>query len=249
MQVFNSNELYTLYPNTLYPNSTKHPLLARFFPNTYLYATTGIIVERGGDEWITPTTIKVKHVVEPDTLLSRRPNEPLVGAMSPDDRFKATVAETLRVQADQIERRIVWMAFKELMATKQASSVDDIELQIERMTREGVGPTVAIANKKTAKKIAKNVSIEVMVIDDYYTDANGLVFDMLADDLVILTIPSVCNGAVRYGAIKTEAKLFAVERLPTMTYDADIGSPCVMTQSAPVVTLGDPTSAVCLTLH
>ncbi len=57
-----------------------------------------------------PAYVKPKHVVSPHKAIHRRAGEPLLGGMSPMQRFDAAVADNMQTERDLIERRLDWMA-------------------------------------------------------------------------------------------------------------------------------------------
>lgn len=57
-----------------------------------------------------PAYLKPKHEVSPERAIPRRPGEPLLGSLTPAQRFDAIIADCLREEREMIERRWDWMA-------------------------------------------------------------------------------------------------------------------------------------------
>lgn len=62
-----------------------------------------------------PAYVKPKSVIDPSKAIKRRPGEAINGTMSLQQRYDLAVAEALREQKDQIERRWDWMAAKAII--------------------------------------------------------------------------------------------------------------------------------------
>lgn len=57
-----------------------------------------------------PAYLKPKHSITPDRAIARRPGEPLLGNLTPEQRFNAIIADCLRDEREMVERRWDWMA-------------------------------------------------------------------------------------------------------------------------------------------
>jgi hypothetical protein len=57
-----------------------------------------------------PAYVKPKHVVDPSRAIKRRAGEAITGEMSLQERYDACVADNMRVEREEIERRWEWMA-------------------------------------------------------------------------------------------------------------------------------------------
>jgi hypothetical protein len=149
--------------------------LQRFFPSTALFDTDTInfdvllidqatklapfvspLVEgqvrkdQGGElRTFKPAYLKPKHVIDPQRMLVRRPGEQFAGVMSPGARRDALIADNLRLQRDQIMRRLEWMAASALLTGKVVISGEDyptVEVDFRRTST--LTKTITVAGDK-----------------------------------------------------------------------------------------------------
>lgn len=96
-----------------------------------------------------PAYLKPKHVVDPQRMLVRRPGEALGGAMTPAMRRDAVIADNLRLQRDQIMRRLEWMAAAALRTGKVIVAGEDYPTtEVDFRRTAGLTKTVSVANDK-----------------------------------------------------------------------------------------------------
>lgn len=78
----------------------------------------GRVMERGGFDTrsFKPAYVKPKHDIDINQQFKRRAGEqPVVGTLTPQQRYDATIAENFRVEREMIERRINWMCAQALV--------------------------------------------------------------------------------------------------------------------------------------
>lgn len=78
----------------------------------------GRVMERGGYDTrsFKPAYVKPKHDVDVNQQFKRRAGEtPMLGNLTPQQRYDATIAENFRVEREMIERRINWMCSQALV--------------------------------------------------------------------------------------------------------------------------------------
>ena len=78
----------------------------------------GRVMERGGFDTrsFKPAYVKPKHDIDINQQFKRRAGEqPVVGSLSPQQRYDATIAENFRIEREMIERRINWMCAQALV--------------------------------------------------------------------------------------------------------------------------------------
>ena len=73
----------------------------------------------------TPAYVKPKHFIRPGDFVQRTPGEPLMGNMSPAQRYDAERLRLLELQKRQIEERWEWMAAKAIVDAKVTISGED----------------------------------------------------------------------------------------------------------------------------
>lgn len=78
----------------------------------------GRVMERGGFDTrsFKPAYVKPKHDIDVNQQFKRRAGEtPMLGSLTPQQRYDATIAENFRVEREMIERRINWMCAQALV--------------------------------------------------------------------------------------------------------------------------------------
>ena len=78
----------------------------------------GRVMERGGYDTrsFKPAYVKPKHDIDINQQFTRRAGEqPVVGSLTPQQRYDATIAENFRIEREMIERRINWMCAQTLV--------------------------------------------------------------------------------------------------------------------------------------
>lgn len=78
----------------------------------------GRVMERGGFDTrsFKPAYVKPKHDIDINQQFKRRAGEtPMLGSLTPQQRYDATIAENFRVEREMIERRINWMCAQALV--------------------------------------------------------------------------------------------------------------------------------------
>ncbi|NCC41459.1 MAG: major capsid protein [Gammaproteobacteria bacterium] len=96
-----------------------------------------------------PAYLKPKHVVDPQRMLVRRPGEALGGAMTPAMRRDAVIADNLRLQRDQIMRRLEWMAAAALRTGKVIVAGEDYPTtEVDFRRTSALTKTISVANDK-----------------------------------------------------------------------------------------------------
>ena len=78
----------------------------------------GRVMARGGFDTrsFKPAYVKPKHDVDINQQFKRRAGEtPMLGSLTPQQRYDATIAENFRVEREMIERRINWMCAQALV--------------------------------------------------------------------------------------------------------------------------------------
>jgi len=76
-----------------------------------------------------PAYIKAKHEVNPTKALIRLPGEPILGNLSPAQRFDAHVRNNMRLERDMVERRWEWMAARAIIDGSVTVAGDDYPSQ------------------------------------------------------------------------------------------------------------------------
>lgn len=108
-----------------------------------------------------PAYLKPKHVVDPQRMLVRRPGEALNGSMTPAQRRDAIVVDNLRLQRDQIMRRLEWMAAQALRTGKLIVSGEDYPTsEVDFRRTSTLTKTISVAGEKwsaTTAKIVDNI--------------------------------------------------------------------------------------------
>lgn len=78
----------------------------------------GRVMEKGGFDTrsLKPAYVKPKHDIDINQQFKRRAGEqPVVGTLTPQQRYDATIAENFRLEREMIERRINWMCAQTLI--------------------------------------------------------------------------------------------------------------------------------------
>ena len=73
----------------------------------------------------TPAYVKPKHIVDPTKAITRLFGEPLLGALSMQERFDFHVANNMRLEREMIERRWDWLACRAMSDGQVTISGDD----------------------------------------------------------------------------------------------------------------------------
>jgi hypothetical protein len=145
--IYNTAELMAVQSR---PETQPDGFWLRWFPTERLFSTEEIMFDDLGEEdrrlapfvsplaqgrvmrekgYITksfkPAYLKPKHVVDPTKTIARRPGEPILGSLTPDQRRAAAIADRLISQRNMIERRLDWMACKAISDGKVTVSGED----------------------------------------------------------------------------------------------------------------------------
>lgn len=91
-----------------------------------------------------PAYTKPKHIVDPNRVFARMAGEALGGAMSPDARWNAAVAENLREERNAIQRLWNWMAAMAVIDGEVTIAGEDYPTQVVSFGRDA-GLTTALS--------------------------------------------------------------------------------------------------------
>lgn len=129
-------------------------LLNMFFPNTVLFDTEEIMLDKIGTSLtlapfvspmssgkarkekgyrtmvFTPAYLKPKEAVTPNRVMKRLPGEALGGTLSPDNRRLRIIADILLANSGEIDRRQEWMAAQALLTGTVTVEGDDYPAQL-----------------------------------------------------------------------------------------------------------------------
>lgn len=96
-----------------------------------------VVAQRGYEtKSFKPAYLKEKRVVRPQQGLKRRPGEPIMGAMSPEARIQAAVADNLADMLKMLNRRFEVMATEVLKTGKQVVSGEGYATQVVDFQRD-----------------------------------------------------------------------------------------------------------------
>ena len=118
-RVFTSDKESILFDEIPFPDRRLAPFVAPM--------TQGRVMTAQGynTKSFKPAYVKPKHVVTPHQAIPRMPGEPLMGALSAQQRMDRLVADRLMLHRQMIERRIDWMAAQAIIDGQVTVSGDD----------------------------------------------------------------------------------------------------------------------------